>query len=39
VDLPYERVGKTIRFGDSTESLGEEIGFLENWRKGSIKVQ
>ena len=39
VDLPYERVSKTIRFGESTESLGEEIGFLQNWREGSIKVQ
>jgi hypothetical protein len=39
VDVPYERLGKTIRFGESSESLGEEVGFLENWREGSIKVQ
>ena len=38
VDVPYERLGKTIRFGEPAESLGEEIGFLEDWRKGSIKV-
>jgi hypothetical protein len=39
VDVPYERVGGTIMFGVSAESLGEEIGFLENWRQGSIKAQ
>jgi hypothetical protein len=39
VDVPYERCGKTVRFGESTESLGEEIGFLENWRTGRVQVQ
>jgi hypothetical protein len=39
VDVPYERVGKTIVFGASSESLGEEIGFLESWRKGSVNTQ
>ena len=39
VDVPYERVGKTIVFGASSESLGEQIGFLDNWRKGSINTQ
>jgi hypothetical protein len=38
VDVPYEKVDKTIVFGESSESLGEEIGFLENWRDASINT-
>jgi hypothetical protein len=39
VDLPYDRVDKAIRFGEPSESLGEEIGFLENWRTGTARAQ
>jgi hypothetical protein len=39
VDVPYERSGKTIRFGEAEESLGEEIGFLEDWPSGPVKAQ
>jgi hypothetical protein len=39
VDAPYERVGETILFGVSSQSLGEELGFLENWRTQSVRVQ
>jgi hypothetical protein len=39
VDTPYERLGNTIRFGESSESFGEKVGFLENWRTGTMRVQ
>jgi len=39
VDTPYERVGNTIRFGESSESFGDEVGFLENWRTGKAQIQ
>jgi len=39
VDVAYERVGNTIVFGAPAESFGDEIGFLDNWRKGSVNTQ
>ena len=39
VDVPYERSGKTVRFGEAEESLGEEVGVLEDWPSGPLKAQ
>lgn len=39
VDVPYDRLGDEIVFAEHSESLGEDVGFLEDWPEGSIKVQ
>lgn len=39
VDTPYDRLGDTIRFGEASESFGQEVGFLENWRTGRVQIQ
>ena len=31
VELPYKRTAEGIEFGEATESLGDEIGFLQGW--------
>ena len=39
IEVPYERNGNEIRFGEPREESGGEIGFLEGWATGESKVQ
>src|ERR1051326_8366566 len=38
-EVPYERVGDEIEFGEIREELGGEVGFLEGWASVEPKVQ
>ena len=38
-ELPYQRVGDDIEFGDMQEEFGSEVGFLEGWACETPKVQ
>jgi hypothetical protein len=39
IEVPYERNGSEIRFGEPREESGGEIGFLESWASSESKVQ
>lgn len=39
VELPYQRVGDDIEFGDIQEEFGGEVGFLEGWACEMPRVQ
>lgn len=39
LEIPYERIGNTIEFGDAREEIGGEVGFLEGWASEKPKVQ
>lgn len=39
LEIPYERIGNTIEFGDACEEAAGEVGFLEGWVSGESKVQ
>jgi len=38
-ELPYQKVGDDIEFGDIQEEFGGEVGFLEGWACAPPKVQ
>jgi hypothetical protein len=38
IELPYQRSEEGIKFGTYTESLGDQIGFLEGWAAGKPKI-
>jgi hypothetical protein len=39
LEIPYERIDQTIKFGDACEEAAGEVGFLEGWASGKSKVQ
>src|SRR5579859_172628 len=39
LEIPYERIGNTIEFGDAREETAGEVGFLDGWASGKSKVQ
>jgi hypothetical protein len=39
LEIPYERIGNTIKFGDACEEADGEVGFLEGWASEQPKVQ
>jgi hypothetical protein len=38
-EVPYERSGNKIEFGDTNEEIGGEVGFLEGWACEQPKLQ
>jgi len=38
LEIPYERIGRTIEFGDACEEAAGEVGFLEGWVSGKSKI-
>jgi len=38
-EVPYERSGNKIEFGDINEEIGGEVGFLEGWACEQPKLQ
>jgi hypothetical protein len=38
LEVPYERIGDTIKFGDACEEAAGEVGFLEGWASGKSKI-
>ena len=39
LEVPYERSGKAISFGDQAEFTGKKLGFLEGWSSEKPRVQ
>ncbi len=39
VEVPYERSGKTIQFGEHSEFTGKQLGFLEGWSSEKPRIQ
>ena len=39
IEVPYERAGKAIQFGDQAEFVGKHLGFLEGWSSEKPRVQ
>jgi hypothetical protein len=39
LEIPYERIGNTINFGDACEEADGEVGFLDGWASEQPKVQ
>jgi hypothetical protein len=37
-EVPYERSGNKIEFGDTNEEIGGEVGFLEGWASEKPKI-
>lgn len=39
VEVPYERKSNGIEFGHESESVGDEVGFLEGWAPAKPRIQ
>ncbi|HEV3316727.1 MAG TPA: hypothetical protein VG488_07170 [Candidatus Angelobacter sp.] len=39
VEVPYERLGKAIQFGEHCEFTGKQLGFLEGWSSEKPRIQ